>query len=166
PQIMSQLDALLDNPTVEIIESSAEFSSSQAESVRDGNNRAAAAIIRDEKGRILLMRRSDRGWRLPGTDVGSVTEFEKRLRDALHDRVGIQATTVTPTRIHKHRAENYDDVPPYHYVLFDVEPEESPSMIDDSPNDSIELRWFSDQPDNVLNEGVMSHIFRNKTTNP
>lgn len=156
---MPDLEALLADPDVEIVESTGAFSPSEVERVRDGDNRAVAGIVRDDE-RVLLVRRSEQGWRLPGTDVRHVVAFEQRLRESLHDRVGIESATVSPVRIHRHSAANVDDVPPYHYVLYDVEPEEPPSTeITDSPKASIEIRWFNDRPAEVLNPDVMDRLF-------
>lgn len=159
---MPDLEALLADPDVEIVESTGEFNPAQIERVRDGNNRAVAGIIRDA-GRVLLLRQSDQGWRLPGTDVGHVVAFEQRLRESLHDRVGIESATIQPTRIHRHSATQAADVPSMHYVLYDVEPAEPPApRITDSPKASLDLGWFSNRPEAVVNPGVMDRLFANE----
>lgn len=161
---MAELDRILEEPTVEIVDSTAEFGADQAERVRSGYNRAAAGIIEDQDSRILFMRR-DRGWRLPGTDVGKVETFEADLRTALRDRVGVESATVQPKRIHRHAATNYEDLPDYHYVLFEVIPTQPPvSAIDESPDPQTELRWFAEQPSNPINEGVVDRLFEERPT--
>lgn len=160
---MAELDRLLENPTVEIVDSTAEFGSDQAERVREGYNRAAGGVIEDPDGRILFMRR-DRGWRLPGTDVGKVETFEADLRTALRDRAGIESATIEPKRIHRHSATNYDDLPAYHYVLFTVVPDEpNVSALEDSPEPQTELQWFGEEPPNPINDGVVTHLFEEKS---
>lgn len=161
---MPDLEALLANPAVEIVESTGEFSPSEVKRVRSGDNRAVGGIIRDD-GRVLLMRRSEQGWRLPGTDVGHVEAFERRLRESLRDRAGIESATISPVRIHRHSAANVDDVPPYHYVLYQVDPKEPPPPeVADSPRGPVELRWFSESPAEVLNPDVVEQVFSNSQT--
>jgi ADP-ribose pyrophosphatase YjhB (NUDIX family) len=161
---MAELNRLLEDPAVEIVDSAAEFGADQAERVREGYNRAAGGIIEDQDGRILFMRRGS-GWRLPGTDVGQVEAFEADLRTALRDRVGIESSTVEPTRIHRHAATNYEDVPDYHYVLFDVVPTEPQvSALGESPDPNTELNWFAHEPSNPINDGVVERLFRERAT--
>lgn len=161
---MAELDRLLQDPAVEIVDSSAEFGADQAERVREGYNRAAAAIIEDDDGRILFMHRGS-GWRLPGTDVGQVQTFEADLRSALRDRVGIESATIEPKRIHRHSATNLEDIPSYHYVLFDVVPDQpAVSAIGESPDPETDLEWFAEEPPNPINEGVVERLFEARTT--
>jgi ADP-ribose pyrophosphatase YjhB (NUDIX family) len=156
---MTELEELLEDPAVEVVDSSAPFGPEEASRVRDGYNRAAAGIIEDPEDRVLFMRR-DSGWRLPGTAVDAVVNFEDRLRSALEDYVGIRSAAVEPLRIHRHSATNIEDVPSYHYVLFDVRPDDPPlAAIGQSPVEGVELEWFSSSPEDVINDGVVSRLF-------
>lgn len=162
---MSQLDSILTDPNVEIVESVAEFDESTLEhwleTVENRENRAVAGIIRDDADRVLLARRPGEagreGWRLPGSEVGRVTDFDERIRTELTALLGAKPADVTPRRVHKHTARSAPEPASYFYVLYDVEIDQSAMRTD--PPGEVELRWAADRPDSVVNGGVMDRLF-------
>ena len=176
---MSTLAEILDDSEVEIFESTAELDAEAFErrrqTVEAKENRAVSGIVRDDRGRFLLARYRGEGrwnsWRLPGSKVGNVTDFEPRLGEHLTELLGDCVSAVEPTQVqkhtarHEHRDENGVDgdheEPSLFYVLCNVELEGRPEDVVEraSPGENAELAWFADKPDDVINEGVLSRLF-------
>ena len=177
---MSNLDEVLQNSAVEIFESTAELDAEAFErrrqTVEARENRAVSGLVRDDRGRLLLARYKGDGrwnaWRLPGSKVGNVTDFEPRLGEHLTDLLGDNVSKIEPTQVQKHTARRESDTaesedgndreePSLFYVLCDVELDGDPADVVDraSPGENVELEWFADKPDDVINEGVLSRLF-------
>lgn len=176
---MSALGEVLQNSAVEIFESTAELDAEAFErrrqTVEAKENRAVSGLVRDDRGRLLLARYSGNGrwnaWRLPGSKVGNVTDFEPRLGEHLAELFGNHVSRVEPTQVQKHIArrknvsgaesENDSEEASLFYVLCDVELEGRPEDVVEraSPGENVELAWFADKPDDVINEGVLSRLF-------
>jgi ADP-ribose pyrophosphatase YjhB (NUDIX family) len=165
---VSNLERILDSETVEVVETADTFDreafESWQEAERERRNRAVAGVIRDDDGRVLLVRyhgdNRHTGWRLPGSPVGNVTAFEKRLEGELHDQFGVAVQTVSPVRVHAHSATHGGERATFYYVLcavaFETRPDEA--FRDVSPDD-IEFDWFENPPEDLVNPDVVSPLF-------
>lgn len=166
---MSSLNQLLHDTAVEIVESDVELKRSELEqwskNEQEKKNRAVSGIIRNDQGQLLLMRHSgdgsEDGWRLPGSEVGRIMEFESRLREELNELLGARVTSVTPIRIHKHTGRHGSAETSLFYMLCDVDLEQLPEKAQTQPpnGDGYEFKWFSESPEEVVNSEVMPRLF-------
>lgn len=115
-RIVSTLDEILERPEVDVFESDVAVDAAGFERYRRtaeaSENRAVSGLIRDDRDGLLLARyeSDDRwdGWRLPGSEVGAVTDFESRLREELAGLLGDAVTGVEPNQVQKHTARRED----------------------------------------------------------
>lgn len=163
---MSSLDELLDDPAVEVTETVTELGPAaferRLEVDRTDWNRAVSGVVRDADDRLLLVRRSDGwdGWLLPGSDVGSVTDFEPRLREELTELLGDCIAEVEPMQVRKQTGERDGETASLYYVLCEVELEGPPREVVEEveTDEGVELAWFSETPDDAVNPGVIDGL--------
>lgn len=180
---MSTLAEILADSTVEVHESTAvldpEAFAYRRRMVESKENRAVAGVVWDDRDRLLLARYDGEshydGWRLPGSAVGNVTDFEPRLRDHLGGLLGERVVGVEPAQVQKHVARPEDDggadgegeredeieEASLFYVLCDATLDSRPvEMVERAETpEGVELDWFAEKPDDVINEGVLTRLF-------
>lgn len=163
---MSTLDDLLTDPDVTVHRSEEVFEQDQfeqwVESAEREENRAVSGIVHDEAGRLLLVQYEDGfgGWRLPGSSVGQVHDFESRLDDELGEQFGLSPKRITPTEIQAHTARHGGDEATYYYVLCAVEFGDSAreTLDANAVSDRVTYEWFENEPDDVVNPTVISRL--------
>lgn len=99
---MTKLREILRNDSVDVLDTEEEFEAKRFETwksaVEADENRAVSGIIRDGDDRVLLVKAESGlgGWRLPGSSVGQVVDFEARLRNEHEEQLGVVPETVRP----------------------------------------------------------------------
>ena len=167
---MSTLEEILNDPAVEIHESTEQADADRfaawQRAVERAENRAVSGFVRDSEGRLLLVRYDDGfdGWRLPGSPVGRVENFEERLRTELRDQFGLEPATVTPTQVQAHTAKHDGDEATYYYVLCETAFEEPPEaqLTAATVSSRVEFYWFETEPEEAVNPVVLSRVFQDK----
>lgn len=161
---MTTLPDVLTAPDVEVIDLRTTVDASDFESrwdaVMAAENRAAAAAIRDRDGRLLLTRdanRSGAGWRLPGTDVGAVSDLTGRLTGMLAAGLGLQVPALRPRWVYRQAAVHEDRTAPLYYVVFETPPVPGDGSL--SVDDGLETEWFGQQPEVLVNPTVVGDRF-------
>jgi len=164
---MCDLETILQDETVAVVETTVEFDAAAFDrwqtAVEEERNRAVAGIIRDEAGRLLLVRYHDEGrhegWRLPGSRVGAVEAFETRLHSELGEHFDVTVESVRPSRVHAHTATHDGEKATFYYVLCAVDPGESPRSAAGNPPGSMTTGWFGEPPDDLVNPDVVAPLF-------
>jgi hypothetical protein len=151
------LPAVLTDPAVDVVDlrttvDPGSFENRRA-AVADARNRAVAAAVRDDDGRLLLARSGD-DWRLPGTSVGAVVDFVGELRAAVEREHDVALSGVKPRWVYRQTAE-YDGVgAPLYYVVCEASLERPRPSVDAD----AALRWVRSPPDRLRNPTVVKDV--------
>ena len=164
---MTKLPEILQADSVEVLDTEEEFGAKRFETwksaVEADENRAVSGIVRDGSGRIFLVKYESglNGWRLPGSSVDRIGDFEDRLRKALEEQLGVVPETVTPSLVQAHTAKHDGERATYYYVICETELGDSPESVleRDSIDEEVTFAWFDDRPEEVMNPTVISNFF-------
>ncbi|PSP79543.1 hypothetical protein BRC81_04850 [Halobacteriales archaeon QS_1_68_20] len=164
---MTTLPEVLTDPDVEIVDLRTSLDDGSFErrrpAVESRRNRAVAGILRDGDGRLLLVRYrgadSFDGWRLPGSGVGEVTDFDGRLRAAVEADLGVSVASVTPRWVYRQVGVHGDETAPLFYVVCRITLDRGPAGRDLPTRENVEARWFESPPDDLVNTTVVRDRF-------
>lgn len=154
---MATLPAVLTDPDVEVVDLHTTVDRTtferRREAVEAARNRAAAAAVHDDEGRLLLARAGD-AWRLPGTSVGAVTDVVGELRASTSSDHGLALTEVRPRWVYRQAAHHGDLSAPLYYVVCTARPAGTVQA------DAVDrLGWFGSPPADLVNPTVVRDRF-------
>lgn len=123
----------------------------------EGTNRAVSAAVTGPEGALLLVRRTGDdaldGWRLPGSDVGTVTDLRGGLDDRLREWVGIDAIdSLSPDRVFRQTVTDGERSASLYYVVFAGRFGDRPDL---SVAADVEAEWWHTRPDDLVNPSVV-----------
>lgn len=133
-----------------------------SESVRAGFDRWVGALVRDDAGRIALVRnRWSDGWVLPGGTVESGETLREAVVREVREETGLDARVERPLEVVEQTFVCEGDSAEGRFVVFDARAADA-ELGDDLGVDETEIaaaRWFAEIPDDARDPDLLGRHF-------
>lgn len=133
-----------------------------SESVRAGFDRWVGALVRDDVGRIALVRnRWSDGWVLPGGNVESGETLREAVVREVREETGLDARVERPLEVVEQTFVCEGDSVGGQFVVFEARTADA-ELGDDLGVDETEIaaaRWFAEIPDDARDPDLLGRHF-------